>query len=67
METKTRARTFVEEVSAIPGGEKIHLCIQCVTCEFGQMMEDALQQRLAKLAARREALCKKEQKATAKA
>ena len=35
---------------------------QCVTCEFGQMMEDALQQKLAKLATRREALRKKEQR-----
>jgi len=32
---------------------------QCTTCEFSQMMEDALQQKLAKLAARREALSKK--------
>ena len=34
---------------------------QCSTCEFGQMMEDALQQKLAKLATRREALRRKEQ------
>ena len=40
---------------------------QCSTCEFGQMMEDALQQKMAKLAARREALRKREQKAVAKA
>ncbi len=32
METKTRANTFVEEISAIPGGEGIRLCIQCGTC-----------------------------------
>jgi len=37
-----------------------------VACEFGQMMEDALQEKLAKLAARREALRKKEQRAGAK-
>ena len=38
---------------------------RCTTCEFGQMMEDALEQKLAKLAVRREALRKKEQKAKA--
>jgi len=32
MEKKTRADTFVEEISAIPGGEGIRLCIQCGTC-----------------------------------
>ncbi len=29
---KTRAKTFVDEISAIPGGERIRLCIQCGTC-----------------------------------
>jgi DNA-binding response OmpR family regulator len=55
---------------AIKGDVSYRLCtraFQCATCEFGQMMEDALQQKLAKLAARREALLKKEQKAQAKA
>jgi len=55
---------------AIKGDVSYRLCtrlFQCVTCEFGQMLEDALQQRLDKLAARREALRKKEQKTTAKA
>ena len=32
MEEKTRASTFVEEVSAVPGGEGVRLCIQCGTC-----------------------------------
>ena len=32
MEKRTRADTFVEEISAIPGGEGIRLCIQCGTC-----------------------------------
>ena len=32
METRTRANTFVEEISSIPGGEGIRLCIQCGTC-----------------------------------
>ena len=47
---------------AIKGDVSYRLCtrlFQCSTCEFGQMMEDALQQKLAKLAARREALRKK--------
>ncbi len=55
---------------AIKGDVSYRLCthlFQCVTCEFGQVMEDALQQKLAKLAARREALRKKEQKAEVKA
>ena len=48
---------------AIKGDVSYRLCtrlFQCSTCEFGQMMEDTLQQKLAKLAARREALRKKE-------
>jgi len=48
---------------ALKGDVSYRLCtrlFQCATCEFGQFMEDALQQKLAKLAARREALRKKE-------
>ena len=55
---------------ALKGDVSYRICsrlFQCVTCEFGQMMEDALQRKLAKLAARREALLKKEQKAETKA
>ena len=71
----------LERFKALPGNQRLcryalkgdvsyRICtrlFQCDTCEFGQMMEDALQQKLAKLAARREALLKKEQKAEAKA
>lgn len=32
MKKKTQANTFVDEISAIPGGEGIRLCIQCGTC-----------------------------------
>lgn len=32
MERKTPPTTFVDEISAIPGGEGIRLCIQCGTC-----------------------------------
>ena len=32
METKTRDKTFIDEISNIPGGEEIRLCIQCGTC-----------------------------------
>jgi len=32
MEKKTPAKTFVDEISAMPGGEGIRLCIQCGTC-----------------------------------
>jgi len=55
---------------ALKGDVSHRLCtrlFQCAICEFGQVMEDALQQKLAKLAARREALRKKEQKAGVKA
>jgi len=51
---------------AIKGDVSYRVCshlFQCATCEFGQMMEDALQQKLTKLAARREALRKKEKQA----
>ena len=50
---------------ALKGDVSHRLCtrlFQCATCEFGQTMEDALQQKLAKLATRREALRKKEQR-----
>jgi len=53
---------------AIKGDVSHRICsrlFQCTICEFGQMMEDALQQKLVKLQARREALLKKEQKAKA--
>jgi len=53
---------------ALKGDVSYRLCtrlFQCATCEFGQMMDDALQQqlaqRVAELAARQEALRKKEQ------
>jgi len=53
---------------AFKGDVSYRLCtrvFQCATCEFGQMMDDALQQVLAQrvdeLAARQEALRKKEQ------
>lgn len=32
MENKTSGNTFVDEISASPGGEEIRLCIQCGTC-----------------------------------
>ncbi len=32
MEEKGRAETFTEEISSIPGGEGIRLCMQCGTC-----------------------------------
>ncbi len=47
---------------ALKGNISYRLCtrlFQCATCEFGQSVEDALQRKLAKLAARREALLKK--------
>jgi len=55
---------------ALKGDVSYRLCtrvFQCINCEFGQIMEDALQQKLVKLATRREALRKKEQPTEAKA
>ena len=54
---------------ALKGDVSYRICsrlFHCATCEFGQMMEDALQQKLAKLAVRRAALAKKEERAKAK-
>jgi len=48
---------------ALKGDVSYRLCtrlFQCATCEFGQFMQDALEQKMAKLATRREALRKKE-------
>jgi len=48
---------------ALKGDVSYRLCtrlFQCGTCEFGQFMEDALEQKLAKLSARREALSRKQ-------
>lgn len=69
----------LERFKALPGNQRLcryalkgdvsyRICsrlFQCDACEFGQMMEDALQKKLAKLEARREALLKKAQKAEA--
>ena len=55
---------------ALKGDVSYRLCtraFQCVTCEFGQIMEDALQQKLTKLTARREALQKKQERAKTEA
>jgi DNA-binding response OmpR family regulator len=52
---------------ALKGDVSYRLCsrlFQCENCEFGQYMKDALEQKLDKLAARREALHKKEEKTT---
>lgn len=54
---------------ALKGDVSYRLCthlFQCSACEFGQAMEDALQQKLAKLTVRREAL-RKRSKTEAKA
>ncbi len=66
----------LEKFKALPGNQRLcryalkgdvshRICsrlFQCNACEFGQMMEDALQRKLDKLEARRAALLKKEQK-----
>jgi len=55
---------------ALKGDVSQRLCsrvFQCTTCEFNQLMQDALERKLGKLAARREALRKKEAKAKGQA
>ena len=32
METQTAAKSFIQEIESIPGGEKIKVCMQCGTC-----------------------------------
>ena len=63
----------LEKLKNLPGPQRLcryslkgdvayRLCsrvFQCATCEFGQLMEDALEQKLDKLSARRQALSKK--------
>jgi len=52
---------------ALKGDISYRLCtrlFQCAACEFDQLMQDALERKLAKLSARREALHKKGQEAT---
>ena len=49
---------------ALKGDVSYRVCsrvFHCATCEFGQNMEEAFQQKLAKLSVRREALRKREQ------
>ncbi|MDP2916562.1 MAG: response regulator [Dehalococcoidia bacterium] len=72
----TEMDAALEKFKGLPGNQRLcryalkgdvshRVCTRlfhCSVCEFGQMMEDALQQKLVKLAVRREALLKKEQK-----
>jgi len=71
----------MERLKALPGSQRLcryvlrgeishRLCAhlyQCTTCEFGQTMQDEMERKQAKLAARREALRRKEERALAKA
>jgi hypothetical protein len=65
--------TTLKKFESLPGSERIcryalkgdvsyrlcSRCFQCATCEFDQTMEDAVQEKLAKLQTRREALKRK--------
>ena len=65
--------TTLEKLDTLPGNKRLcryalegivsfRLCtrgFQCATCEFGQMMEDSIQEKLAKLSVRREAMEKR--------
>ena len=53
---------------ALKGDISFRLCTrlyQCAACEFGQIMQDEMERKQTKLAARREALRKKEEKVRA--
>ncbi len=51
MEDKKRARTFVDEICGIPGGEGIRLCIQCGTCTASCPNADKMEHTPAELIA----------------
>ena len=51
MQQKTGAKTFVGEISAIPGGEGIRLCIQCGTCTASCPNADRMEHTPAQLIA----------------
>jgi hypothetical protein len=65
--------TAMKKFEELPGSERVcryalkgdvsfrlcSRCFRCATCEFDQAMEDAVQEKLAKLATRREALKRK--------
>jgi len=65
--------TTLKKFEQLPGSERVcryalkgdvsfrlcSRCFRCATCEFDQVMEDAVQEKLAKLKTRREALKKK--------
>ena len=51
MEKKIRANTFMDEISAIPGGEGIRLCIQCGTCTASCPNADRMEHTPAQLIA----------------
>jgi heterodisulfide reductase subunit C len=51
MEKKKRPNTFVEELSAIPGGEGIRLCMQCGTCTASCPNADRMEHTPAQLIA----------------
>ncbi len=60
MERKPRADSFSEEISAIPGGEGIRLCMQCGTCTASCPNADKMDYTPAQLIAMARAGMKKE-------
>jgi heterodisulfide reductase subunit C len=60
MEAKSKIDAFVEEISAIPGGEGIRLCIQCGTCTASCPNADKMDHTPAQLIAMARAGMKKE-------
>ncbi len=43
MQVKKSAKTFIDEIADLPGGEKIRLCIQCGTCTASCPNADKMQ------------------------
>jgi len=60
MEKIAQAKTFVDEVSAIPGGEGIRICIQCGTCTASCPNADRMEYSPSQLIAMARAGMKKE-------
>jgi len=51
MEKKSRAGTFIDEISAIPGGEDVRVCMQCGTCTASCPNADRMEHTPAQLIA----------------
>ncbi len=60
MDEKARASSFVDQISAVPGGEGVRLCIQCGTCTASCPNAEKMQYTPAQLIAMARAGLRKE-------